>query len=131
MNALSSPETCKEFIDAFKAALRDVPVPPKQRSDQYEKSCKVVHDYVEERLDEAFERVAAMSEKDPNGKQVRIVDELAKATQDKHTLKYLIVSIFAPAHDTVAVTVTNAIFHLARNADSWAKLRSKSHDPTS
>ncbi|KAF2647428.1 cytochrome P450 [Lophiostoma macrostomum CBS 122681] len=125
MNALSSPEACQDFIDAFKAALKDVATPPKQRSPDYERTCKEVHDLIEHRIEEAFERVADTGEKDIDIKHVRIVDDLARATQDKHTLKHLVLSVFSPAHDAVAVAVTNAIFHLARNANCWTKLRAE------
>jgi cytochrome P450 len=112
-------------MDAFMAAQRDVVIPVSSRSKEYETCCKEVLDYIGGRIDEAVDRAAKPSHVDLESKQVRIVDELLKATKDKHTLKYLILSIFSPAHDTVAITVGNAIFHLARNARCWAKLRAE------
>lgn len=123
MNALASPEACKGFMDAFMAAQRDAIIPPFRRTKDYEKHCEKVLDYIDDRVNEAFERIADESTQEK--KQVRIVDELVKATQDRYSLKYLILSIFSPAHDTVAVIVSNAFFHLARNPDCWTKLRAE------
>lgn len=125
MDALSSPDACKDFMNAFMASQRDIVIPPAKRSKDYTKWCKEVLDYIDDRIDEAFDRVAEASEKRVDTKHVRIIDELVKATKDKYSLKYLILSIFNPAHDTVAVTVRNAIFHLARNAECWTKLRAE------
>jgi cytochrome P450 len=125
MNALSSPDACKDFMDAFITALRDVIIPVSERPKNYNDRCKEVLDYIDGCIDEAFSRVLDGPQEGTDTKQLRIVDELVKATQDKHSLKYLIVSIFSPAHDTVAVTLSNAFFHLARSPNCWAKLRAE------
>lgn len=109
-------------MDAFITALRDVKTPVLQRPKVYNDRCKVVLDYIDDCIDEAVSRVQSNGE-GTDRKQVRIIDELVKATQDRHDLKYLIVSNFSPAHDTVAVTLSNAFFHLARNPNCWTKLR--------
>ncbi|KAF2869042.1 cytochrome P450 [Massariosphaeria phaeospora] len=122
MNALSSPEACKGFMDAFMFAQRDVITPVAKRPKEYGEWCKTVLDYIDTCIDEAESRV----QKPPqHTTQIRIVDELVKTIQDKHTLRSLIISIFCPAHDTVAVTLTNAFFHLARHPPCWAKLRAE------
>lgn len=112
-------------MDAFMAAQRDVVIPVVKRTNDYKRWCKEVLDYIDDRIDDAADRMTKKDNEGPESKQVRIVDELLKATNDRHTLKYLVLSIFSPAHDTVAVTVSNAIFHLARNARCWAKLRAE------
>ena len=35
------------------------------------------------------------------------------------------VGVFSPAHDGAAVTLSNALFHLARRPEEWAKLRAE------
>jgi hypothetical protein len=123
MDALTSPDACKDFMDAFMAAQRDVVIPIAQRPEEYKTWCKTVLDYIDDRIDEASKRAASLD--DDANKQLRIVDELWKTTKDRYSLRYLILSIFSPAHDTVAITVANAMFHLARNSRCWAKLRAE------
>lgn len=126
MDALLSPESGKGFMDAFQAAQRDVVIPVAQRSKDHYKGCQEVYDYIDARIDEAISRISGTGDESPETKkQVRIVDELVKASQDKLSLRYLILSIFMPAHDNVAIALSNAFFHLARNPDSWAKLRAE------
>jgi cytochrome P450 len=125
MNALASPDACKGFMDAFMAAQRDVVIPIAQRTKEYYTWCKTVLDYIDDRIDEASMRVADPENHTLDSKQVRIVDELWKTTKDRYSLRYLILGIFSPAHDTVAITVANAMFHLARNRECWIKLRAE------
>lgn len=126
MDALLSPESGKDFMNAFQAAQRDVVIPVSQRSKDHYKGCQEVYDYIDARIDEAFSRISETGDGPPDTKkQVRIVDELVTASQDRLSLRYLILSIFMPAHDNVAVALSNAFFHLARNPDCWAKLRAE------
>jgi cytochrome P450 len=48
---------------------------------------------------------------------------MAEETQDSLTLRSLVISVFSPAHDGAAVTLSNAMFHLARRPAVWSKLR--------
>lgn len=125
MNALSSPDACKEFMDAFIGALRDAVIPVSRRHKDYRKWCDTVLDFIDDRIDEAFDRINEKTEKGVDKKQVRIVDELAKSTKDKHSLRYLILSIYTSAHDAVAVILSNTLFHLARYPECWTKLRAE------
>jgi cytochrome P450 len=127
MESLSSPESGKSFINAFQAAQRDVVIPnPALRSKEHYKGCQDVWDYIDDRLEEAFSRMSNSKNTTPNeSTPVRIIDELVKSSQDKKFLRFLVLSIFMPAHDNVAVALSNAFFHLARNPESWAKLRAE------
>jgi cytochrome P450 len=127
MESLSSPESGKNFINAFQAAQRDVVIPnPALRSKEHYKGCQDVWDYIDDRLEEAFSRMSNSKNTTPNeSTPVRIIDELVKSSQDKKFLRFLVLSIFMPAHDNVAVALSNAFFHLARNPESWAKLRAE------
>lgn len=74
-------------MDAFQAALRDVVIPnPSQRSEEHFKGCQEVWDYIDARIDEAVARTAR-SDDEPltTKKQVRIIDELVKSSDDKTT----------------------------------------------
>jgi cytochrome P450 len=126
MNALDSEDACKDFINAFTSAQRGVVMPPAMRDEDWQNNCDLILSYIDNRIEEAITRVSLESKKSADElKDLRIIDELVKATDDRFSLKYLVLSIFSPAHDTVAVTLSNAFFHLARNPKVWAKLRSE------
>ena len=57
--------------------------------------------------------------------RLRLVDEMAKETQDLFTLRSQVLAVFSPAHENSAVTLGNAFFHLARYPEMWAKLRAE------
>jgi cytochrome P450 len=126
MNALSSVDACKDFLYAFTAAQRGVVIPKAARAPDWDKHCKHVLNYIDKCVDEASVRVAK-DEKSDDSKHVRIVDELVRqmGMDDRQSLRYLVLSIFSPSHDTVAVTLSNVFFHLARNAHVWEKLRAE------
>ena len=107
-------------MDAFQTALRDVVIPdPSQRSEEHYKGCREVWDYIDARIEDAVARTAKTNvEPLTMKKQVRIIDELVKSSDDKTTLRFLIISLFMPAHDNLAVAVSNAFFHLARKPEA-------------
>ncbi|KAF1961218.1 n-alkane-inducible cytochrome P450 [Byssothecium circinans] len=127
MEALASPDSGKDFMDAFHAAQRDVVIlNPALRSREHYKGCQDVWDYIDARVDEAFARMSGSGNEPPSEKKhVRIIDELVKTSQDRISLRFLVLSIFMPAHDNVAVALSNAFFHLARNPGAWTKLRAE------
>lgn len=49
--------------------------------------------------------------------------ELAKETKDRDELQNQLLNIFLPAHDAVAIALTNVFFHLARKPAIWTNLR--------
>ena len=124
MNALSSPDACLRFLEAFTAAQRGVVMSPSARDKNWKASCEFVHDYVDDRVEEALARVALTGDNADEGlKYVRLVDEMAKVTKDRKALRNQVLSVFSPAHDTVAVTLGNLFFHLARHPSAWNMLR--------
>ncbi|PVH97974.1 hypothetical protein DM02DRAFT_657790 [Periconia macrospinosa] len=56
-------------------------------------------------------------------RRLRLVDEMARDTQDKVTLRSQIISVFSPGHNGAATTLTNVIFHLALDLQIWKKLK--------
>ena len=50
---------------------------------------------------------------------------MAKETQDPYDLRSQMIGVFSPAHDGAAVTLSNALFHIARRPEEWAKLRAE------
>ena len=53
-----------------------------------------------------------------------LLEEMVKEDDDRVELRSQILHIFLAGHDSTAITVSNAIFHLCRNQDQWIKLRS-------
>jgi cytochrome P450 len=96
---------------------------PSARDKEWQSCCDVVHKYIDDRVEEAITRVSTTKDDSEESRYVRLIDELVKETTDRTTLRYQILSVFSPAHDTVAVTLGNLFFHLARNPSAWSRLR--------
>ena len=48
---------------------------------------------------------------------------LSKITQDQDDMLNQLLNVFLPAHDAIAVALTNVFFNLARHPDVWSRLR--------
>ncbi len=83
--------------------------------------CDIVNAFLDKHVEEALHR----REKGETASQLRLIDEMASATQDRLTLRFQMQNVFTPAHDGAAVTLSNAFFHLSRNPASWAKLKAE------
>lgn len=123
MDALSAPDSCNEFLHAFQAAQKGVVMNPSARDKEWQVYCDVVHNYIDDRVEEAMARVSTTKDDSEESRYVRLIDELVKETTDRTALRYQILSVFSPAHDTVAVTLGNLFFHLARHPWAWSRLR--------
>lgn len=95
------------------------------RDPKWYAACKTVTDFCDQRVEEAIERVKQGQERRTEKDRLRLVDEAAKLTTDRYTLRSLILSVFSPAHDGAAVALSNVFFHLARHPRVWNKLRAE------
>ena len=95
------------------------------RDPKWYAACKKVTDFCDQRVEEAMERLERGEERRTEKDRLRLVDEAAKLTKDRYTLRSLILSVFSPAHDGAAVALSNAFFHLARHPRVWNKLRTE------
>jgi cytochrome P450 len=92
-------------------------------------TCKQVTDYADMQVDKALEQRSQRSQKTSGGEKeqkkerLKLVDEMAEETQDRLTLRSLVISVFSPAHDGAAVALSNAMFHIARHPSVWRKAR--------
>ncbi|KAF2010684.1 cytochrome P450 [Aaosphaeria arxii CBS 175.79] len=124
MNALSTPNASSKFLKAFSTAQSGVVMNPATRDKDWKASCELVHNYVDARVEEAISRVYSCDKGlKEESRYLRLSDELAKTTKDRKVLRYQVLSVFSPAHDSVAVTLGNLFFHLARNQSAWEELR--------
>ncbi|KAI0395498.1 cytochrome P450 [Xylariaceae sp. FL0594] len=134
LGALDSEDAHKEFMDAYFYAQRGCGIrlilgprlrffhrDPKWRAD-----CDTVNAFLDQRVDEALERLKkkrSAGEVDQDERRLCLLDEMAKVTQNRLTLRFQMQNIFTPAHDGAAVTLSNAFFHLSRKPEAWQKLR--------
>ena len=128
MGALSDAAFSTKFTDAFAyaqkgTAIRSMLKPFKflHRDKKWWEACKLITDYADQHVKKALQRLRERKESDTG--PLRLVDEMARDTQDKLTLRSHIISAFSPAHDGAAITLSNAMFHIARHPDVWEELR--------
>jgi cytochrome P450 len=139
MGALQNSKQCDDFMNAFEYAQRGTGIRSilgrlkfLHRDKEWWRACQQVTDYADKHVDLALGRLDDQKMRDEEQHQsepLRLVDEMAHDTQDRVTLRSHIISVFSPAHDGAATTLTNAVFHLARNPNVWEKLKAEI-DPT-
>ena len=95
------------------------------RDPKWYAACNIVTEFCDQRVEEAMQRLEQGQERRTERDRLRLVDEAAKLTQDRYTLRSLILSVFSPAHDGAAVALSNVFFHLARHPRVWNKLRTE------
>jgi cytochrome P450 len=132
MGALSESHSCDEFMDAFAYAQKGTAIRATlralkflHRDKRWWEACKHITDFVDTHVDRALKQSDGR-ETDPDTKdeqRLRLLDEMARETQDRLTLRSMAINVFSPAHDGAAVALSNSIFHIARNPSIWAKLR--------
>lgn len=135
MDALRSPESHKEFLDAYFYAQRGSAVRlmlgPKlrflHRDPKWWKDCDTVNNFLDKLVDNAVERRenSKTTVPDDGEETLPLIDEMVKATKDRLTLRFQMQNVFTPAHDGAAITLSNAFFHLSRNPKAWEKLRAE------
>jgi len=95
---------------------------------KFVKSCKTVHDFVDEFVVKAqAEQAARNKEKLSTEKPERYVflDELVQSTNDPIQIRDELLSILLAGRDTTAGLLTNTFHILAKNPEVWLKLRSE------
>ncbi|THV45304.1 hypothetical protein BGAL_0505g00020 [Botrytis galanthina] len=152
MNTLS-PETTfqtEECLAAFDYAIRGMGIRFQLGSlrflywdKKWYKSIKITHSFADRYVDKAMEfrrsyldaRKERKKEKvkdsdseggDDNGNHRHVLlHEMAKQTGSRDDLRNQILHVFLAGHESSAITIGNAIFHLCRNPEMWKKLRSE------
>lgn len=95
------------------------------RDPKWYAACKLVTGFCDQRIEEAMIRVKKGEERRTERDRLRLVDEAARLTTDRYTLRSLVLGVFSPAHDGAAVALSNIFFHLSRNPNVWTKLRAE------
>jgi cytochrome P450 len=132
MGALSKSRSCDEFMDAFAYAQKGTAIRAilralsfLHRDKRWWEACKYITDFVDTHVERALKESEQRADDADieNGQRLRLLDEMARETQDRLTLRSMAIAVFSPAHDGAAVALSNAMFHIARNPSIWAKLR--------
>lgn len=146
MGALSSPGFSSDFTDAFAYAQKGTAIRSMlkrlkflHRDEKWWEACKMITDYADKHVEKSLQRLREREKSNPGSdtdatkSQLRLVDEMARDTQDKLTLRSHIISVFSPAHDGAAIALSNVMFHLARHPAVWEKLKAEvnptQHEP--
>ncbi|KAF7870088.1 uncharacterized protein EAF02_009278 [Botrytis sinoallii] len=152
MNTLS-PETTfqtEECLAAFDYAIRGMGIRFQLGSlrslywdKKWYKSIKITHSFADQYINKAMEfrrsyldareergkeevEDSDSEEDDDNGNHRHVLlHEMAKQTGSRDDLRNQILHVFLAGHESSAITIGNAIFHLCRNPEMWKKLRSE------
>ena len=136
MDALSFSPGSKDFIEAFAYAQRGIAIRHMlgkfrflYRNKDWKRSCRTVVGVCDGYVEKALIRLRSQDEEklggDKSHQRLRLIDEMAKETQDPYDLRSQMVGVFSPAHDGAAVTLSNTFFHLSRRPEEWARLRAE------
>ncbi|RDW75176.1 putative cytochrome P450 52A12 [Coleophoma cylindrospora] len=100
------------------------------RDAEFDKACKIVHEYVDGIVDGALERAKALDlEKNIDGKERAeryiFLDELVKATRNPKQIRDELLNVFLAGRDTTASLLSHSFHVLARRQDIWKKLKAE------
>ena len=100
------------------------------RDPKWYESVRIVHRFVDKHIDAAIETEHINKDLPKSeaiiGKDHRryiLLNEMAKQTNDRLSLRSQILAVFMPSRDTTAFLVSNVFHALARNTKTWNKLR--------
>ena len=88
------------------------------RDTKFWDSCAAARKFVEQYVDKALSR---HPEKESD--RASLAYGLSKITKDRNKIRNQLLNVFLPAHDAIAVLLTNVFFNLARHPDVWSRLR--------
>ncbi|KAI9674943.1 MAG: hypothetical protein M1822_009005 [Bathelium mastoideum] len=141
MDALTQSTNQKDFLESFEYAQRGIGIRTMMgrfyhfhRDKKWLKACDDVHEYCDQHVEAALSRWRSRKQDPdepedasnvPTEERLHLIDEMVKETQDPIDLRYQILAVFSPAHDSTALTAGNAFFHLARHPKVWARLRAE------
>lgn len=86
-------------------------------------SYRLCHDFVDRAVDRAIRDLDSKTLSKGKHHKYILAQELAKRTDDRKDIRNQLLNIFLPAHDAIAIPLTNIFFHLARHPTVYAKLR--------
>ena len=126
--APDTPADAQAFLDAYNYAQRGVGKRMMlpfwnifTRDKKFWESCRVAQTFVDSVVSRSIRQCA--SYKLLGSQNYILAYELAKENIDPATMREQLLNVFLPAHDAIAIPLTNIFFVLARHPEVWAKLR--------
>lgn len=124
------PANGQVFLDAFNYAQKGVGrrmVKPfwnvLTQDKKFWNSCKLCHEFVDHIVARAMTSSDTEKRSVSGTKKYILVNELVKSTSDTVDIRRQLLNIFLPAHDAIAIPLTNIFFQLARHPIVYSKLR--------
>ena len=116
------------FLDAYNYAQRGVGKRMMlpfwngfTRDKKFWESCRVAHAFVDGIVSRSMQHCAASKYR--GTRDYVLAHELAKENIDRATIREQLLNVFLPAHDAIAIPLTNIFFVFARHPLVFAKLR--------
>ena len=81
-------------------------------------SCALARKFVERYVEKALSHHT-----EKKSERAVLAHGLSKITRDRDDLRNQLLNVFLPAHDAIAVALTNVFFNLARHPKVWSRLR--------
>ncbi|KAL9097191.1 MAG: hypothetical protein Q9165_000618 [Trypethelium subeluteriae] len=105
------------------------------RKKEWHKACEAVHTFCATHVDRVLHEKHRLKQDTKDGSDVytpqkkeTLLEEMAKYTDDPAELRYQIINVFIPAHDSVAILISNVFFPMARHPDVWQTIRQEVSD---
>jgi len=95
------------------------------RDKKFENACRVVHRYVDQRIDAYFDSVAEgkVTRTEENHERLVLLNELAKETDDRLLIRSQVLNVLQAAEDGAAIIISNTLYFLSRHPEVQDKLR--------
>jgi cytochrome P450 len=89
---------------------------------KYVQTCATAHNFVDFYVEKALQE---QGQEQTSPTKRSLMKGLSSQTDDKDYIRYQVIQAMMAAQDTTSELLTNAFFHLARNAEYWTQLRAE------
>ena len=120
----------KAFMNAFLVAIKiagardELPLWAQLPLDyKLRKSSRIVHEVADRYVRKALNQCTSSGEMEPE--IANLAAGWAKLTKEPSEIRNQILNVLVAAFDTISITLTHALFHLARSPERYSKLRNE------
>ena len=115
---------------AFKGLQRRVALGPllsiAPRDAEWLRSCSEIHKFFDSYIEPAVAGHSKSSARvGGTNTPPSVLQELVGQTQDRHFIRDQLISLFLPAHNSSAISISGLVFQVARAPEVYAKLRAE------
>ena len=95
------------------------------RDPKFWASCRACHAFIDQIVQRAMQQNATQVKEslDPDNAKFNLASFLARNSNDQVQIREELLNLFLPAHDAIAIPLTNIFFNLARKPAIYSKLR--------